>query len=124
VKPTTTTRTTTRETTEPKQHRFPDFRPETCSLISSKCEFLCFLNSGNIARLCKDPVNGNLPFCKQFHMLFDLCQLQDCTVKNCYDGNPIISFRRWLHGELLGQWNSIVAKIRSLTLSTESDKIS
>jgi hypothetical protein len=37
------------------------------------------LNNGNITRLWKDPIMGEQPFRDKFPVLFNLCQVQDCT---------------------------------------------
>jgi hypothetical protein len=82
------------------------------------------LGNGDITRLWKDPLLDNRPYCEQFPPLYDLCQLQDCSIKTFIDANFVIPFRRQLRGELLAQWNSIIEKIGMLSLSNENDKIS
>jgi hypothetical protein len=82
------------------------------------------LGNGEITRLWKDPLLGNRPYCEHFPALYDLYQLQDCSIKTFVDANFDIPFRGQLRGDLLVQRNSIVEKIGMLPLSNENDKIS
>jgi hypothetical protein len=82
------------------------------------------LGNGEINRLWKDPLLDNRPYCEHFPTLYDLCQLQDCSIKTFIDANLAIPFRRQLRGELLVQWNSIIEKIGMLPLSNENVEIS
>lgn len=63
------------------------------------------------------------PFCVQFPVLFDLCQSQDCTVKDASDAGFAIPFRRNLSGILLSQWNEIIDKVSTLIISSSPDSV-
>jgi hypothetical protein len=81
------------------------------------------LNNGNITRLWKDPIMGEQPFCEKFPVLFNLCQVQDCTVKSCKEANFEIPFRRHLRGELLDQWQHILNTLLLAPSHDENDRI-
>jgi hypothetical protein len=41
------------------------------------------MENGNICRLWKDPIRGDVPFC--FTEIFAVCQEQKCTIKHVVD---------------------------------------
>jgi hypothetical protein len=59
------------------------------------------LGNGNICRLWKYQINDAIPFCDQYSMLFYLCQVKDCTIKDVLDADFVILFRRTLGGDVL-----------------------
>jgi hypothetical protein len=81
------------------------------------------LNNGNITMLWKDPIMGEQPFRDKFPVLFNLCQVQDCTVKSCRDANFDIPFRRRLRGELLDHWQYVLNNLLSAPFRDENDRI-
>jgi hypothetical protein len=81
------------------------------------------LNSGDLVWFWKDPWNDGPPICEMFPDLFEICQIQDCTVKFFVENNKNLSFRRRLHGHLLDQWNQVLVKFEQLSLSNASDDV-
>jgi hypothetical protein len=81
------------------------------------------LNGGDLVRFWQDPWEDNPPVCVMFPDLFDICQLQDCTVKFFVENGKIIPFRRRLHGHLLDQWNQVLAHFEQLSLSNAPDVV-
>jgi hypothetical protein len=59
------------------------------------------LGNGNICKLWKDQINDAIPFCDQYTMLVDLCQVKDCAIKDVFDADFVILFRRTLGGDVL-----------------------
>jgi hypothetical protein len=108
----------------------PKFNDSPCwkALIKVKDTYLAgrkiSLGQGNICRLWKDTYMDDVPLCDLYPVLFDLCQMQDCTVQQCVDSNYVIPFRRRLHGSLLETWNRITSKLENLPLSSTPDRIS
>jgi hypothetical protein len=108
----------------------PKFNDSPCwkALIKVRDTYLAgrkvSLGKGNICRLWKDAYMDDVPLCELHPALFDLCQMQDCTVQKCVDSNYVIPFRRRLHGDLLETWHLITSKLENLTLSDTTDKIS
>jgi hypothetical protein len=45
------------------------------------------MENGNICRLWKDPIRGDVPFCDKFTEIFAICQKQKCTIKHVVDTN-------------------------------------
>jgi hypothetical protein len=84
---------------------------------------MVMLKNGNITRLWKDSIMGEQPFCDQFPVLFNLCQVQDCTIKSCREANFVIPFRRRLRGELMDHWQYILNILLSVPPCEDDDKI-
>ena len=82
------------------------------------------IESGNIARVWMDPINGLIPFRVQFPQLFSICTNPECTVDKVKLVEPSSFFRRGLNAELADQWRAIRDTVDSLTLSSTSDWVS
>lgn len=74
-------------------------------------------------RFWHDPWLNGAPLKLQFPILFYICQVQDCTVKEFVDVDCNISFGRRLHSDLLDQWNALVVHVRNLSLSAVPDGV-
>jgi hypothetical protein len=108
--------------------RFSDF-PCWKSLLKVKDIYLAgrkiSLNNGSIVRFWKDSWGNNQPpLCDGFPGLFEICQLQDCTIKDFAEAELYMPFRRRLHDTLLDQWNEILRRFNDLHLNEEDDDIS
>jgi hypothetical protein len=53
------------------------------------------LNKGDLVRFWKDSWTGDPPWCDQFPVLFDICQMQNCTIRQFVDNNIDLPFGRW-----------------------------
>lgn len=72
------------------------------------------LKQGDVVRLWKDKIRGEVPFSEQFPELYDICQLQDCTVAEVVDNNFMLPFRRNLQGILNTQWEHMMNKVQNV----------
>jgi hypothetical protein len=61
--------------------------------------------------------------CARFPALFDVCQSQDCSIKEFVEMHSILPFRRHLRGNLLENWNQILYEFNQLNLNDNSDKV-
>ena len=64
--------------------------------------------SGNIARVWSDPINGLLPFKDQYPQLFDICNIPECTIKQVFAVETGSFFRRRLTPALHEQWGVVL----------------
>jgi hypothetical protein len=58
-----------------------------------------------------------------FPELFEICECKDILVKHVMEENVQLSFRRWLHEDLLKDWDNICKKVANLNMQATSDKI-
>lgn len=82
------------------------------------------VESGNIARVWKDSINGLPPFQEQYPQLFDICNIPGCTVNQVGKAEVHSFFRRRLTPDLLDQWENIRKVINDLPLTDKDDRIS
>jgi hypothetical protein len=75
------------------------------------------LNNGDLVCFVKEPWTDDPPWCDYFRALFDICQMQDCTIRSFVENDNNLPFRRCLHGFLLEQWNHILLVFGQLRLS-------
>ena len=61
---------------------------------------------------------------EQFPTVFSICQNQECNVAGAASCNFALPFRRTLHGDLLLQLNTILVRMKTITLSNNPDGIS
>jgi hypothetical protein len=107
----------------------PRFSDSPCwkSLLQVKDTYLAgrkiVLNGGDLVRFWQDPWEDKPPVCVMFPDLFDICQLQECTVKFFVENGKTLPFRRRLHGRLLDQWNQVLAYFEQLSLSNVPDVV-
>ena len=81
------------------------------------------LNSGNLARVWKDPLNQEISMDQKYPMLYSICNKQEITVEKFRNGVGDDFFRRQLHTPLLDQWNELKDTVDSWALSEEPDQV-
>ena len=80
------------------------------------------LKSGNLTRVWKDPIKGDVPFCDKFPLLFGICNFPDMVVSDWQHDLPGL-FRRRLFQPLCAQWAEMCGIMNSLVLQDGPDVV-
>jgi len=78
------------------------------------------IKNGEITRFWQDPWLYEEPLSSYAPLLFELCENKNITVACALKGDPIL-FRRWLHIEIINEWERIWEDASKFQLEEQED---
>jgi hypothetical protein len=80
------------------------------------------INNGKMVSFWLDLWTGDMPLCRKYPILYDLCENQDCSVFGVAREGWVIRFKVRLPPILVDRWYELASYLNTITLNNDKDR--